>query len=654
MRIVLRVAAALAAVIAASACGGGGGGGGGNDGGEPPVALAGPDGNARLFRSYLLAGGLSNDPEGEDLTFTWTVLSSPEPVSLSNAETATPSFTPGTPGTYLFGLSVSDGKNESTLDTVEIEAKLRVAVAGDSYELGPIAERLRSLGIDAADWTADPHSTVVGATGTWIVTVDRRNNDRTIMAFESATSNTFAVATGDIDQDSIFVDGDFIVWTELRDGQVDIVSHRLSSGVTTQVTDSVYEEELTSLKDGIAVWHETEDPLNGGNVFARNVAGGGVIAVAATPAFEVFGRTDGDTIVYSREGEIFSYDVATYVTVSLDTSGSSFVARAVSGPYAVYSSFNDIYVWDSVLGSSLQMSFPGEVIEAEGDYLLYRDDGGGLNAYRFSTATNTVVSASSFGISDVADGVVAYENGAGRIFTRVLPAGAPTEITAAPEAITGIARGEFGVGWSAARERGEEAFYGSTLISTGKIYLDENLDDYDAILFAGYGVNDYLRDVVDAADAAGVPMLGTSVYAYGLAEYLQDSGQYGLEILQGFDCARIHVLASSHPVFETFAPGLVEMERLVVSIDNNDDTAEFFTTTGPGTVPSGYTVLAEYPDLGCGLDVQPAIVQFSTALGTPVILDGTSNDSYGYVFWSDDRWKLIAAELHWLAEEAAP
>lgn len=85
-----------------------------------PVADAGEDFEAFLDSQECLDGSDSFDPDPEDvITFSWSQMDGPL-VTLSGADTATPCFTPGVSGEYVFGLVVSDGDVQSAQDSVTV------------------------------------------------------------------------------------------------------------------------------------------------------------------------------------------------------------------------------------------------------------------------------------------------------------------------------------------------------------------------------------------------------------------------------------------------------------------------------------------------------------------------------------------------------
>lgn len=90
----------------------------------PPMARAGKDRNGLTGSPVHLDGGASRDPNGDPLTYLWSVVSAPagSTAALSGGTTATPIFTPDLSGEYLVRLVVTDGVSASLPDTALIVA----------------------------------------------------------------------------------------------------------------------------------------------------------------------------------------------------------------------------------------------------------------------------------------------------------------------------------------------------------------------------------------------------------------------------------------------------------------------------------------------------------------------------------------------------
>lgn len=91
---------------------------------EPPVANAGPDQNVDVGDTVLLNGSNSYDPDGDALTFSWTIAGAPGASSsfLDSPASALTEFVPDVSGTYIVQLVVSDGISTSAVDSVLVTA----------------------------------------------------------------------------------------------------------------------------------------------------------------------------------------------------------------------------------------------------------------------------------------------------------------------------------------------------------------------------------------------------------------------------------------------------------------------------------------------------------------------------------------------------
>lgn len=93
-------------------------------GNAPPVAAAGPDQSVKTGAVVMLDGGASSDPDGDLLSYHWTIVSQPDGgvATLDNPGAAKPTFTADRGGVYQIELMVSDGVVDSVADSVTITA----------------------------------------------------------------------------------------------------------------------------------------------------------------------------------------------------------------------------------------------------------------------------------------------------------------------------------------------------------------------------------------------------------------------------------------------------------------------------------------------------------------------------------------------------
>ncbi|MGY0201438.1 PKD domain-containing protein [Leptothrix sp. BB-3] len=121
--ITLALQTVIAMVISSlAACGGGGGGGSAGPAptNRPPVAVAGQGQSVQVAATVQLDGTGSTDPDGDSLTYSWTLTTKPagSVATLSNATSPRPTFVADLAGTYTANLVVNDGRLNSAVATV--------------------------------------------------------------------------------------------------------------------------------------------------------------------------------------------------------------------------------------------------------------------------------------------------------------------------------------------------------------------------------------------------------------------------------------------------------------------------------------------------------------------------------------------------------
>lgn len=89
-----------------------------------PVADAGITQNVRIGTKIILDGTKSSDADGDLITYSWTFASKPDGSNavLSDAAVVNPAFTADLAGAYILNLVVNDGKVDSAVATVTINA----------------------------------------------------------------------------------------------------------------------------------------------------------------------------------------------------------------------------------------------------------------------------------------------------------------------------------------------------------------------------------------------------------------------------------------------------------------------------------------------------------------------------------------------------
>lgn len=138
---VIRSFVLVTLVLFLVACQSGSGGGSSsptsdNTSNQQPVANAGADQTIIINQEVTLDGSNSTDPDGDTLSYAWTLDSVPPGsalsttdintrlifASLGNSTTAAPSFTPDFAGSYVISLVVNDGQLNSNPDSIVVTA----------------------------------------------------------------------------------------------------------------------------------------------------------------------------------------------------------------------------------------------------------------------------------------------------------------------------------------------------------------------------------------------------------------------------------------------------------------------------------------------------------------------------------------------------
>jgi hypothetical protein len=126
---------------------------------EPPVADAGADLTLRVTELAQFDGTASSDPDGDALTYRWTLVERPAASSatLSDPTAAQPTLLVDRPGGFTAQLVVNDGTSDSAPDTVSVTAENTPPMADAGPDQTMAVGRMAALdGSGSSDVDGDP------------------------------------------------------------------------------------------------------------------------------------------------------------------------------------------------------------------------------------------------------------------------------------------------------------------------------------------------------------------------------------------------------------------------------------------------------------------------------------------------------------------
>lgn len=210
--------------------------------GQPPTVDAGPDLTGSVGNTVALAG-TADDPDGDALTYTWSIVSAPSGSSatISSPDNLSTSFVPDAVGPYTLKLSVNDGHYDPVTDEVIVtveealgEPPVATIVNESGLEINAENENNTApLGtnylLDASD-SYDPEQDEL--TFAWEVTSAPENADYTFTESANKQQVTFAPKTI----------GDYVIKVTVTDTDENVASAEVTLTATAEsiiVTENV-------------------------------------------------------------------------------------------------------------------------------------------------------------------------------------------------------------------------------------------------------------------------------------------------------------------------------------------------------------------------------------------------------------------------------
>jgi len=208
-----------------------------------PMANAGVNQNATTTIPVTLNGTSSSDPDGDPLTFMWSLVSVPEGSSATiiAANSSIATFTPDVDGTYVVQLMVSDGQLSST-DTATITAEPFNHPPAVTLSLSVGSTILVGSGVTATGTFTDADGHPL--TPTW--TLDAPGGSAATLALDAEeTQGTF---TADVPGEYVVTlsvtDGEHVVQRQVMTTAFPMVGGTYSTNFTVTFVSSVCQDQL--------------------------------------------------------------------------------------------------------------------------------------------------------------------------------------------------------------------------------------------------------------------------------------------------------------------------------------------------------------------------------------------------------------------------
>ncbi|HEY9490240.1 MAG TPA: PKD domain-containing protein, partial [Chryseosolibacter sp.] len=162
---------------------------------QPEAIISNVPGGVNLGESFELHGENSTDPDGDDLTYFWEVISGPDG-SIMTPGTPTAvntTFVADKPGSYTIRLSVSDG---TLSDQIEIEIKTSTHIITDINPLaGPFGATIK---INGTKFSSEAEENIVEVNGMPAIVTSASHTSLLVVIPQGAGTGPITVTLGGI------------------------------------------------------------------------------------------------------------------------------------------------------------------------------------------------------------------------------------------------------------------------------------------------------------------------------------------------------------------------------------------------------------------------------------------------------------------------
>lgn len=388
---------------------------------HPPVANAGPDGNGVTGQVYTLNGS-GSDPDGNPITFAWTLPLKPQGsvANISDATAASTTFTPDVAGTYTAVLSVTDGTltdKDTVVVTVTLANAPPVANAGNdaSVDVGTVVALNGSA--------SDPNNDAL--TYNWVITTKPAGSSAAIANPASAVTSFVVDRPGSYLLTLNVSDGVFNVADQLTFNTNPVVVSGINPtsgpyGITVKISGSNFSPQTTenTVRFNGMIAAVTSASPTGLDVVVPKGAGTGVVSVMVNnitsngPVFTYVTTPTVSTVVTQfnlpynmvsdSQGNLYIADYATNVIRLLTPQGVLSVYAGQPGVSGLANGKNNDALFNGPAGVALD----------EDSQLLYVSDYGNhlIRVINMASAVVSTFAGSTMGYTDATGGQARFNN----------------------------------------------------------------------------------------------------------------------------------------------------------------------------------------------------------------------------------------------------
>lgn len=337
-------------------------------------------------------------------------------------------------------LSVSD----NVFEEVVIESE--ILVVGD-VNSPQIANFLETRGYEVTDVPYVAYEAAeVQIDGDYIVWSDNRNGNRDIYAYQISTATEFVVSTAAGIQRLPQVSGDYIVWEDHRNGNADIYAYQISSATEIAIATDESAQTEPRIDGDYIVWQDQRNGL--ADIYAYRISSQEELVISTQAGEQWAPKIAGDYIVWQSYlngfSDIYGYQVSSATLFPISTAVGSQYQPVMSEKYVVWldNSVGDdnLYAYnletqqEIIVSNAAGQQWRPQV---RGEYVVWQDFRDGnydIYAYHFGSQTETVVSADAAQQSHpvLTDDLIIWQdfrNGHYDIYTYQISSGTETRLS---------------------------------------------------------------------------------------------------------------------------------------------------------------------------------------------------------------------------------